>query len=90
MRLIAHHTDRPYYPIFARYRGQQQKQLNRELRRSNARETLDLRIRNCTPYPQGVIIDDVVTTGATIDRAISLMQAAGAMPGAVVVIAAAL
>ncbi len=90
MQLIAHHTGRSYYSVFARYRGQQQKQLDRESRRRNARETLDLRNRNGVPFTQGVIIDDVVTTGATINRAISLMQDAGAVPGAVVVIAAAL
>lgn len=90
MRLIAHHTDRRYHGVFTRHRGRQQKQLNRELRQRNAQETLGLHSRGHVGLPPGVILDDVLTTGATVSRAISLLREAGVMPRAVVVIAAAL
>jgi len=90
MRLIAHHSDRRYHAVFTRHRGLQQKQLNRELRQRNAQETLGFDARNTGSLPPGVILDDVLTTGATVTRAISLLREAGAMPRAVVVIAAAL
>ncbi|MEX2442228.1 MAG: hypothetical protein WD492_01385 [Alkalispirochaeta sp.] len=90
MVVVARHTGRAYQPVFVRRRGRQQKQLNRRLRLRNAEETLALRPHGMPRYPSGIVVDDVLTTGATVSRAISLLRNVGVSPSAVVVIAAAL
>jgi predicted amidophosphoribosyltransferase len=90
MLITARHTGREYHAVFSRSRGRQQKQLNRELRLRNAEDTLALPSRNGDAVPAGIVIDDVLTTGATVTRAVSLLREEGSRPTAVVVVAAAL
>lgn len=90
MLVAARHTGREYQSVFARSRGRQQKLLNRELRLRNAVDTLALPSRRGREIPPGIVIDDVLTTGATVARAVSLLRESGSMPTAVVVVAAAL
>lgn len=90
MLVTARHTGRTYHSVFFRRHGQQQKQLNRTLRLHNAHTSLTLRRKTMPNYAPGIVIDDVLTTGATVSRAVSLLREAGGVPTAVVVIAAAL
>ncbi|MFO8043165.1 MAG: hypothetical protein R6U25_08195 [Alkalispirochaeta sp.] len=90
MLVVAGHTGRPHQSLFLRRRGRQQKQLNRQLRLRNAESALTLHPRRGPRFSSGVIIDDVLTTGATVSRAVSLLQETEVVPTAVIVIAVAL
>ncbi len=90
MLLVAGHTGREHQSLFLRRRGRQQKQLNRQLRLRNAENALILHPRRRPRFSSGVIIDDVLTTGATVSRAVSLLRETEVVPTAVIVIAVAL
>lgn len=90
MLVVARHTGRAHQSVFLRHRGQQQKQLNRQLRLRNAESALSLHPRRPPRFSSGIIIDDVLTTGATVSRAVSLLRETEIVPTAVIVIAVAL
>ena len=71
---------------FRHRRGDEQKRLNRHRRQGNAERVLVLKR---DPPAAPVLIDDVCTTGATMNRALHLCLRGGALPPAVYVLAAA-
>jgi len=84
-RVLAARCGRPVATVVRRRRGSEQKHLSRTDRVTNAERSLYLR---GTPPPGAILLDDVTTTGATIHRAVTLLDAADAPPAAVIVVSA--
>jgi predicted amidophosphoribosyltransferase len=84
-RVLARYCRRPVSAVVGRRRGAEQKHLSREARSSNAERSLYLRR---SPPAGGIVLDDVCTTGATVIRAVGLLDAAGDPPAAIVVVSA--
>jgi predicted amidophosphoribosyltransferase len=84
-RVLAKHSTRPVISAIRRRGGGEQKHLSRTERSRNAERSFHL---CCTPPAAAIVIDDVCTTGATVRRAVSLLEGAGAYPAAVVVVSA--
>ena len=80
------------YPLFLRFGGKEQKKLDKKARKKNAAKALilnhallgfprackDTDLQTFIAGKHVVIIDDVLTTGATLSQAISLLRSAGA------------
>ena len=81
-RKIAMLFGAPIKPIFFRFAGEEQKTLSKKSREENAVDSIFLRKgRAGTSFANGkvyVIIDDVLTSGATLKRGVELLKSAGA------------
>lgn len=79
-RRLAQRLDIPYASILMRHRGSRpQSQLARAERRANVRGSM--RIKRRTAVPRSVLlVDDVVTTGSTLEEAARVLRAAGVRP----------
>lgn len=85
MRLISARLPVPVCAALVHRYGQQQKQLDRDGRLRNAQHLF--RMRHLPP-PGALILDDVLTTGATLRSAAGMLYHAGRPPAAVLAIAA--
>jgi len=65
----------------------EQKRLGRELRAANARASYELR-RGAAPPREVLLLDDVITTGATVDACAAALKAGGSLSVEVLAIAA--
>ena len=83
--LMASACGRRRIRAFRHVGGGEQKRLNRTERLEHSRTSLVLRR---PPTEAGIILDDVVTTGATVRRAVELLVATGVTPSTVVVVCA--
>ncbi|MFW5796333.1 MAG: ComF family protein [Alkalispirochaeta sp.] len=83
VRLLSLRLDLPMYPILRRRRGAQQKRLSREARQINAvhryRPTAEIG-KQVTPGTRVIIVDDIVTTGASLRRCRDILREAGVEP----------
>ena len=68
-------TSTPLLEALGRCRARDQRSLGRKARASNAAGTF---VSRCCPPPRVLLVDDVLTTGATLDAAASVLLDAGA------------
>jgi predicted amidophosphoribosyltransferase len=84
MERITRASGYAYHRVFRHRAAGQQKRLDKIGREKNARAALELCM---IPPPGTVVLDDVLTTGATIDRACELLGEVAAPPAAALVLA---
>lgn len=78
-RAYARYTGCSYYPALVRHGGQEQKGASRKLRRQQLTEAFTLRCsKKDVAGRRLILIDDVVTTGASLEAAASTLKVAGA------------
>jgi predicted amidophosphoribosyltransferase len=78
-RRLAHHTDQPYAPLLERVGGQRQLGKGRQTRRQQLTGAYYLlqsarRTKKDTPI---ILLDDVLTTGSTLESAATTLYEAG-------------
>ncbi len=82
MERIAKHlatlTNLPAQQLLQKLPGRDQRSLNREERRINLERSLSLAANLTAIPPRCLLIDDVFTTGVTLDTAAALLKAGGA------------
>jgi ComF family protein len=77
-RALAKRKGCRYAPLLLRYGSQEQKQADRFQRRQQLRGAYAVREPASAVGARILLIDDVVTTGATLEEAATLLKAAGA------------
>lgn len=77
-RSYARHTGCRYAPLLVRHGSQEQKGADREQRRSQLAEAYTLKQPHKIAGRRIILIDDVVTTGASFEMAATTLKSAGA------------
>lgn len=69
-----------FLPLFERVGGKEQKKLDKKARETNVNHAIDLRdgYADKVKGRTVVVVDDLITTGATLGRAVQLLRKAGA------------
>lgn len=76
-RETAKFTGIPCVELFRRRGDKLQKTLSSEDRKKNADESISLLHSDCSPYKKVIIVDDIITTGATVGACRNLIRENG-------------